>query len=111
MTKEIKDLADLHELLEAFLRRLDDEPARSSLAQGISDEDLEAIGKVGSVMRRALGAGPLKGRQSKTALNLLRALVRDLSAFESENAISGAELVDYIAEFYLLAKSLVRQEC
>jgi hypothetical protein len=106
MTKEIEDLKALHELLGAFLRHMDDESGPGSLAQRLSAEGLEAIGKVGSVMKRVLVTGPLEGRKSETALDLLRALVPDLSAFDSDDAISGGELMDYMADFYLLARSL-----
>ena len=91
MTKEIEDLKGFHELLGAFLRRIDDELAPSSSVQWLSAEDLEVIRKVGSVIKSALDAGPLKHRQSEIALDLLRALVRDLSAFDTHDPISGAE--------------------
>ena len=54
---------------------MDDESVSGGLAQRLLAEDLEVIGKVGPVMKSALGAEPLKRRQSETALDLLRALV------------------------------------
>jgi hypothetical protein len=110
LIKEMEDLKGFHELLGTFLRRMEGEPVPGSLAQRLSAEDLEVIGKMGLVMKSAPGAEPLKPNESETALDLLKALVRDLSAFDSDDPISGSELVGYMANFYLLAKCHLRQE-
>jgi hypothetical protein len=44
--------------------------------------------------------------QSAKALQLIRRLVGDLDVFNTADSISGAELVDYMADFYQLAKSI-----
>ena len=100
----------LHEALQAILSIISAEPILINHVHCFSVQDVEQLRKAASAIETALGTEPLRRRQSETALDLLKTLVHDLSAFDTEDSISGAELVDYMASFYQSAKSLVRQE-
>lgn len=99
-----------HEALQAILSIINVEPALSNHVHCFPAQGAEQLRKAAAAIETALGAEPWRRRQSETALDLLKTLVHDLSAFDSEDPISGAELVDYMANFYESAKSLVRQE-
>ena len=96
----------LHKALQAILSIISAEPILSNHVHCFSVQDVEQLRKA-SAIETALGTEPLRRRQSETALDLLKTLVHDLSAFDIEDSISGAELVDYMASFYQSANGVL----
>ena len=97
----------LHKELQAILSIISAEPILINPVHCFFVQDVEQLRKAASAIETALGTEPLRRRQSETALDLLKTLVHDLSAFDIEDSISGAELVDYMASFYQSANGVL----
>lgn len=73
--------------------------------KSFSAHDAEELHKAASAIETALGVQS-RYTQSAKALHLIQTLVHDLDVFDTTDSVSGAELVDYMASFYRLAKSI-----
>jgi hypothetical protein len=108
--EDLKTLATregrFHEAVQAVVRITGSYLILGKNVYCFSAHDAEELHKAASAIETALGIQSCH-RQSAQALQLIRTLVRDLDAFDTADSISGAELVDYMAGFYRLAKSIV----
>jgi hypothetical protein len=94
-----------HQAVQAVVNITSPELILGKKIHSFSAHDAEELHKAASAIETALGIQSFH-LQSANALQLIRALVHDLDVFETADSVSGAELVDYMASFYWLAKSI-----
>ena len=107
--EDLKTLASseggFHEAVQAVVRITGSDLILGKNIHSFSARDAEELHKAASAIETALRIQSCYGQSAK-ALQLIRTLARDLGAFDTADSVSGAELVDYMASFYQLAKSI-----